>query len=336
MKKVLFLLTACLWATLSLAQGPEWKQFQSLGKSSLRGLSPISDQLCWASGSGGTWLKTEDGGASWQTGTVAGLDTVDFRSIHAFDAQTAVVASAGQPAVIYRTANGGKTWEKVHQEGGEAFFDAIQFVDAQRGYVLGDPIGGKWMILETLDGGRSWHSLANLPDAASGEAAFAASSSSLLADSQGLVFATGGKLSRLHRYSFAAQSWVVRELTDMLQGEPSQGVFAVTSLPGEGGLVLVGGDYLKPENRIANALLVLGEVTISTSEGPSGYRSGVAYLQDKGWVVAVGPGGSDFSSNEAHSWQPFSTTGYHAVKAAPGGRVLWASGSQGRLGKLVY
>jgi len=183
MKQVLFLLSAWLWASLSFAQSPEWKQFQSLGKASLRGLSPISDQVCWASGSGGTWLKTEDGGASWQSGTVAGLDTVDFRSIHAFDAQTAVAASAGQPAVIYRTEDGGKTWNKVHQEGGEAFFDAIQFIDAQRGYVLGDPIGGKWMILETLDGGRSWHSLAKLPDAVQGEAAFAASSSSMLADS---------------------------------------------------------------------------------------------------------------------------------------------------------
>ena len=336
MKQVLFLLSAWLWASLSFAQSPEWKQFQSPGKASLRGLSPISEQVCWASGSGGTWLKTEDGGASWQTGTVAGLDTVDFRSIHAFDAQTAVAASAGQPAVIYRTEDGGKTWNKVHQEGGEAFFDAIQFIDAQRGYVLGDPIRGKWMILETLDGGRSWHSLAKLPDAVQGEAAFAASSSSMLADSEGLVFATGGTVSRLHRYTFASQSWGVRELTDMLQGEPSQGVFAATSLPGAEGLVLVGGDYLKPDYRIANALLVVGEVTTSTSEGPNGYRSGVAYLQDKGWVVAVGPGGSDFSSNGAHSWQPFSTTGYHAVKAAPGGKALWASGGQGRLGKLVY
>ena len=336
MKQVLFLLSAWLWASLSFAQSPEWKQFQSPGKASLRGLSPISDQVCWASGSGGTWLKTEDGGASWQSGTVAGLDTVDFRSIHAFDAQTAVAASAGQPAVIYRTEDGGKTWNKVHQEGGEAFFDAIQFIDAQRGYVLGDPIGGKWMILETLDGGRSWHSLAKLPDAVQGEAAFAASSSSMLADSEGLVFATGGTVARLHRYTFASQSWGVRDLTDMLQGEPSQGVFAATSLPGAEGLVLVGGDYLKPDYRIANALLVVGEVTTSTSEGPNGYRSGVAYLQDKGWVVAVGPGGSDFSSNGAHSWQPFSTTGYHAVKAAPGGKALWASGGQGRLGKLVY
>ncbi len=336
MKKLTLFSFVLVWATLSFAQTPDWSQFQSPSKASLRGLSPISDQVCWASGSGGTWLKTEDGGVSWQSGTVAGLDTVDFRSIHAFDAQTAVVASAGQPAVIYRTEDGGKNWQKVHQEGGEAFFDAIQFVDTQRGYVLGDPIGGKWMILETLDGGRSWHSLANLPDAVPGEAAFAASSSSLLVEAKGLVVATGGKVARLHRYDFDSKTWTVRELTDMLQGEPSQGVFAVTSLPGEGGLVLVGGDYLKPEYRIANALLVLGEVTISTSKGPGGYRSGVAYLQEKGWVVAVGPSGSDFSTDGAHSWKPLSKTGYHAVKAAPGGKALWASGGQGRLGKLVY
>ena len=192
------------------------------------------------------------------------------------------------------------------------------------------------MILETLDGGKSWHSLAKLPDAVLGEAAFAASASSMVVDASGLVFATGGTVSRLHRYSFASQSWGIRELKGMLQGQPSQGVFAVTALPGAGGLVLVGGDYLQPDYRIANALLVLGEVTISTSEGPGGYRSGVAQLQDKGWVVAVGPGGSDFSTDGAHSWKPLSQTGYHAVKVSPGGKVLWASGGQGRLGKLVY
>jgi photosystem II stability/assembly factor-like uncharacterized protein len=336
MKHLFLLLLTSLWATLSFAQSPDWKQFQAPGKASLRGLAPISDQVCWASGSGGAWLKTEDGGASWQTGTVAGLDTVDFRSIHAFDSKTAVVASAGQPAVIYRTEDGGVSWQKVHQEGGEAFFDAIQFVDTQKGYVLGDPIGGKWMILETRDGGKSWHSLPSLPAAIPGEAAFAASASSMVADATGLVFATGGTVSRLHRYTFASQSWEVRELTDMLQGQPSQGVFAVTALPGAGGLVLVGGDYLKPDYRIANALLALGEVTIANSEGPGGYRSGVAYFPEQGWVVAVGPGGSDYSSNGAHSWQPLSKTGYHAVKVAPGGNALWASGSQGRLGKLVY
>ncbi|MDA0315025.1 MAG: YCF48-related protein [Bacteroidetes bacterium] len=336
MKHLFLLLGAWLWATVSFSQSPEWNQFQTPGKASLRGLAPISDQVCWASGSGGIWLKTEDGGLSWQTGKVAGLDTVDFRSIHAVDANRAVVASAGQPAVIYRTEDGGNNWGKVHQEGGEAFFDAIHFVDPQRGYVLGDPIGGKWMILETTDGGKSWHSLPSLPEAVLGEAAFAASSSSLLADSEGLLFATGGSIARLHRYSFASQSWAARELKDMIQGESSQGVFAVTSIPSSGVLVLVGGDYLKPEVKDGNALLVVSGIVTLARMSPGGYRSGVAYLQNQELLVAVGPGGSDYSRDGGKNWQPFSQTGFHAVKAAPGGEVLWTSGSQGRLGKLVY
>ena len=135
MKVLLTGVVIFFWAALSFAQQPQWKHFQAPVLASLRGLSPISDQICWASGSGGTWLRTEDGGVSWHTGTVAGLDTVDFRSIQAFDSQTAVVASAGQPAVIYRTEDGGNSWQKVHQEGLEAFFDAIQFEDNQQGYV---------------------------------------------------------------------------------------------------------------------------------------------------------------------------------------------------------
>ena len=325
------------WAALSFAQQPHWKNFQAPVMASLRGVSPISDQICWASGSRGTWLRTEDGGKSWHTGTVLGLDTVDFRSIHAFDSQTAVLASAGQPAVIYRTVDGGNSWQKVHQEGKEAFFDAIQFVDEQRGYVLGDPIGGKWMVLETIDGGISWQSLSSLPDAVDGEAAFAASSSSLVVDGEGLVFATGGSISRLHRYSFSSQSWAVRGLPEIIQGAASQGVFALSLIAKAGSLVLVGGDYLLPEVSEGNSLMILskGESKIPT-RGPFGYRSGVAYLQEPGWLIAVGPDGSDFTKDGGNHWVPFSSVGYHAVKVTASGNDIWASGSNGRLAKLVY
>ena len=146
------------WAGINsaFAQNYSWQEIQTPVKASLRGLSPVSDQVVWASGSGGTWLRTLDGGKTWDHGVIAGLDTVDFRSIHAFDGNTAVAASAGQPAVIYRTEDGGRSWVKVHQEGIAAFFDAIAFIDSRKGYVLGDPIDGNWMILETLDGGKSW------------------------------------------------------------------------------------------------------------------------------------------------------------------------------------
>ena len=76
-------------------------------KASLRGLSVVTAEIAWASGSSGTWLRTIDGGETWENGVIAGLDTVDFRSLHAFDALTAIAVSAGQPAVIYKTIDGG-------------------------------------------------------------------------------------------------------------------------------------------------------------------------------------------------------------------------------------
>jgi photosystem II stability/assembly factor-like uncharacterized protein len=333
MRNWIFLIGFWLGMQTSFAQNPDWQEIQTLVKASLRGLSPLSDRVCWASGSEGTWLKTIDGGKSWTHGVIDGLDTVDFRSIHAFDDQVAVAASAGQPAVIYLTDNGGTTWKKVHQEGKQAFFDAIAFVDRKRGYVLGDPVDGKWMILETLDGGKSWKSLAFLPEAVDGEAAFAASSSSLISKSDELILGTGGSVSNLHFYSFSKAKWAKVPATSMIQGEPSQGIFALTE--SKEGLVLVGGDYLNPKVSEGNLLKYSKGQFSKPDATTDGYRSGVAFLKDQNLLVAVGPESSDFSKDGGRTWHQFSKAGFHAVKCGLDQKSLWASGSQGRIGRLM-
>lgn len=323
------------WAGINstFAQNYSWQEIQTPVKASLRGLSPVSGQVVWASGSDGTWLRTIDGGKSWDYGIIAGLDTVDFRSIHGFDKNTAVAASAGQPAVIYRTTDAGKSWVKVHQEGKDAFFDAIAFIDDKKGYVLGDPIAGNWMILETQDGGKSWKSLDQLPKAETGEAAFAASSSSLIATKDQLIFATGGSVSNLHFYSFSNAQWTKEQISRMSQGESSQGVFAMAH-QGEK-LILVGGDYLKPRVIQGNLVLRSQEVYSIPEQSTSGYRSGVASLDKPKLLVAVGPDGSDFSIDGGLTWKTFSEVGFHAVKSTSDKKYLWASGSQGRVGIFI-
>lgn len=334
MKKVILLACGLLWACLAQAQNPQWKEINTPVKASLRGLSPVSGQVCWASGSGGTWLKTLDGGLTWEHGVIAGLDTVDFRSIQAFDAETAVVASAGQPAVIYRTRDGGSSWEKVHHESApEAFFDGIAFSGRKKGYVIGDPVGGKWMILETMDGGATWKSMDALPDAEAGEAAFAASASSLVVTKDGLVFGTGGSVSNLHFYDFATQSWSKKK-TPMIQGQPSEGIFAIVQAGKK--IVGVGGDYTKLEQREKHALLYENDAFGIPVSAPFGYRSGIAFWKKKKVLVAVGPSGSDCSLDGGENWAAFSPVGYHAVKVSGDGKALWASGSGGRLGILTY
>jgi len=52
----------------------------------LIGISPVNENIVWASGTGGTWVRTIDGGTTWQAGRVPGADTLQFRDVHAVDA----------------------------------------------------------------------------------------------------------------------------------------------------------------------------------------------------------------------------------------------------------
>src|SRR5262249_55012229 len=44
-------------------------------------VSAVDDRVVWASGQGGTWLRTLDGGAHWQSGRVPGADSLQFRDV---------------------------------------------------------------------------------------------------------------------------------------------------------------------------------------------------------------------------------------------------------------
>ncbi|MDF2156655.1 YCF48-related protein [Algoriphagus sp. CAU 1675] len=313
-----------------------WEIFEAPVKASLRGLAPVDEDVAWASGSGGTWLRTIDGGKSWEFGVIDGLDTVDFRSIYAFDAEKAVAVSAGQPAVIYKTTDGGKTWELKHQESKAAFLDGISFANSNRGYVFGDPVDGKWMILETLDQGESWKSLDSLPEAAEGEAGFAASASSLLAEGDQIWLGSGGSFSALYSSADKGKSWE-KIKNPLIQGESSQGVFALTSL-GKGRIVAVGGDFLKENSKKGNLGLFDGKekTWLQTQESPEGYRSGVAYFPEQDWVITVGPSGGDFSKDGGLNWLSLSEEGFHSVKLSNNGKAIWASGGGGKIAKMKY
>lgn len=313
-----------------------WEIIATPVDASLRGLSAVTSEIAWASGSGGTWLRTIDGGQTWENGVVAGLDTVDFRSIQGFDALTAIAVSAGQPAVIYKTIDGGQTWVLKHQESEKAFLDGMSFVDDKRGYVFGDPVDGKWMILQTVNQGESWYPVSNLPEAAEGEAGFAASASSFLAEGANLWLGSGGKEANLYRSTDEGETWD-KFSSPLLQGEASQGIFSITQI-GEGEVYCVGGDYTLLDSTSGNAGLFLseGKEWVTIQKSPSGYRSGVIYFPKLKWVLAVGPGGSDFSSDGGINWLNFSKEGFHSIRLGHAEGSVWASGSNGKIGRLSF
>src|SRR5260370_5992713 len=80
---------------------------------SLRGVSAVSRQIAWASGTHGTYLRTVDGGRTWTPEQVPDAGGLDFRAVTVFSADEAFLMSAGpgEQSRIYHTSDVGKHWQ---------------------------------------------------------------------------------------------------------------------------------------------------------------------------------------------------------------------------------
>src|SRR5437870_3089269 len=70
---------------------PHWTSQTSGVTARLRGVSAVSDKVAWASGAGGTVLRTADGGTTWQRLIVPDARRLDFRDVDAVSETTAYV-----------------------------------------------------------------------------------------------------------------------------------------------------------------------------------------------------------------------------------------------------
>ena len=307
---------------------------------SLRGLSVVSDQVAWASGSEATCLRTTDGGTTWKKCVIPGADSVDFRDIEAFSAEEAWVLSAGEPALLYHTSDGGQSWQ-LHYENRTPgiFFDVLTFWDSTHGIAMGDPMDGHFVLIATHDGGKQWETLLteHMPSSMKSEAGFAASGTGMATWGRRSVWlATGGAQARVFRSEDQGTHWKVAN-TPMRQGEASQGIFSVARIDELRG-VAVGGDYLLPDDTTRTACFTTdGGKTWQLSETfPSGYRSAVAYQPETQLLFTVGPSGTDYSTTQGRRWLPVDTAGYHTVQFAPDQSVGWAAGSEGRIARFEW
>jgi photosystem II stability/assembly factor-like uncharacterized protein len=317
-----------------------WKLTPTGRTERFRGLSAVSGSVAWVSGTGGTVLRTTDGGASWASVGPPGTKTLQLRDIEATSAWQAVVLSigTGDESRIYVTDDGGASWtESFRNPDPKAFYDCMAFSSPQRGVALSDPVDGVLRLLETTDGGRSW-AVVNpdgMPAALPNEFAFAASGQCLSAgQGQSVYLGSGGQSpARVFASQNGGHTWSVTEVP--VVGAPSAGVFSVRFRDRHTGIA-VGGDYANPTAAIGTAAWTADGLTWQpATPTPTGYRSGSAWLpHDHTTAVAVGPGGSDVSSDEGRRWTPFDTGAFDSVDCAPDGGC-WASGEHGRVARLV-
>jgi photosystem II stability/assembly factor-like uncharacterized protein len=321
---------------------PEMIEQRSGVTADLRAVIAVDERTAWASGTGGTWLRTADWGNTWISGTVPGAERLDFRSLAAFDAQRAIVLSAGSPARMFRTGDGGASWREVYgNEAPEIFFDALRFADNSRGYALADPIGGRFVLLETTDGGETWAELPG-PQARPGEGAFAASNSALAVRGDFLWFGTGGSAARVFRSTDRGRTWSGCDVPAP-SGAPSRGVFSVAFVSDLRG-ALVGGDYQAPDEPGAFATTENGGISWTAGEPPAGYRSSIVLLGAIR-LVATGTSGTDSTeivgwwrgkpsergSSDTNEWGAIGP-GMNALSKS--GRSGWAVGAKGRVARF--
>ena len=103
------LLASLVAGAQSTAHSGPWELEESGSSAGLRGIHAVGGGVVWASGSGGTVLRSEDTGYLWQQCTpVPGASKLDFRGIWAWDAQDVLVLSSGpgDQSRLYRTTDG--------------------------------------------------------------------------------------------------------------------------------------------------------------------------------------------------------------------------------------
>jgi photosystem II stability/assembly factor-like uncharacterized protein len=297
----------------------------------------------WVSGAGGTWARTTDGGASWQSGVVPGADSLQFRDVHAVDAETAFLLSigSGDESRIYHTADGGGSWTlQFRNEEPRAFFDCFDFWDAASGLAFSDSFDGRFLLVQTADGGATWTPVPaeRLPPANEGEGGFAASGTCLVVagDSSAWVgtgASEGG--ARVLRTTDRGLSWSVAE-TPIVKSASA----GITTLAFRDTLLgaALGGDIAQPDSVTDNVAITRdGGVTWELAGRPS--FTGAVY--GSAWVpgaplptlAAVGPRGMAYSTDEGRSWAPLDTLNHWGVSFASPDRG-WAVGPDGRITRI--
>ena len=334
--KVLVAITSFIFLLLNFVSAQTFQLLVENLPASFRGISTVGKSTVWISGSNGTVGYTNNQGNTWTWVNPKGYEKFDFRDIHAFSNKEAIIVNAGSPAVVLRTTDSGKSWVEVYRNTDEQIFlDDLSFL-GKIGYILGDPINGNFQLLKSTNKGKTWSDVSNnfMLFADEGEAAFAASGSSMKQFKNKLFIGTGGKYSSFFNYQPKALR-VDKYDVPIWSGESSTGVFAIDFINENEGIV-VGGNYLIDTNNQNNILLTKdGGLNWSKPNSPVlGYRSDILYITDQ-IIIATGTSGTDISYDAGINWKNISSLSFNTVGKSIDNKHIYLTGSKGNIYKLV-
>ena len=314
----------------------------------LQAVSPVNDKVVWASGLGGTFAITTNGGNTWLSRVVPGAEELQFRDVHGVSEKVAYLLSAGEGSDnrIYKTKDGGATWTLEFQAGTDPrnFYDCFDFWSPDRGITFADAVDGIFPVIRTLNG-ETWQNIGDrLPPAQAGEAGFAASGTCVatLGGKRAWIATGGAEKARILATTDGGATWKAYD-TPIVQGTSSSGGFSVAFRDPFRGIL--GGGELDPDLPQGPNVAVSSDGGKSWSTDGIGQNPfpgaifGLTYVPGFGQrtVVATGPGGTAWSRDEGHTWTnlPADVTGFWAV-AFVGRKAGWLVGTEGRILKVSF
>jgi len=316
-------------------------------------VSPVNSRVVWASGRGGTFVVTTDGGQTWRAGVVSGAEALQFRDVQGVSDKIAYLLSigVGTDSRIYKTTDGGATWALQFQnQDPAAFYDCFAFWTPNRGIAQSDSVNGRFPVIRTTDGS-TWQDIGNnLPPALDGEFSFASSGTCVAAQGKnnGWIVTGGASPSRVLATQDGGDTW--NAYGSPLRGSPSAGIFSVAFRDAWHGII-GGGDLdpaAPPFAQTATSSDGGKTWTITPQQPNIGTVFGLDYAGAVGMgrghegedhdqadanqtVVVTGPGGSAWTPDEGNTWFTFSgVTGYWGV-AFGSPKTGWLVGTGGRI-----
>ncbi len=151
-------ITLFLLALLTSASMAQWSEQTSGVTTTLYSVSPIDNNTVWVCGASGKVLLTTNGGTNWVI-TASPNATLALYNIWGSDATTALVTGSASTTYVYKTTNAGANWTQVFSQAG-GFIDAIVEINPSgpQFVMIGDPVGGRWSVWYSSNGGSAWDS----------------------------------------------------------------------------------------------------------------------------------------------------------------------------------
>jgi photosystem II stability/assembly factor-like uncharacterized protein len=308
----------------------------------LQAVSPVNDQVVWASGTGGTYARTTDGGATWESHVVPGASALEFRDVQGVSADVAYLMAAGpgDASRIYKTIDGGATWDlQIQNTDPAGFYDCFAFWNSTQGLTMADSVNDRLPVLRTLNG-TTWQDIGDkLPPAVpGGEFAFAASGTCVA--TYGKKWAWIGTTARVLATADKGETWSAVESPIPPGTTGTAGVFSVAFRNSAQGVV-GGGDFIGTTvvDNFARSSDGGKNWHFATNAPIPGAIFGLSYVGTPGfprYIVATGPGGVAWTPDEGDTWNSIAGLNNFWAVAFASPDAGWLVGTQGRIVKVSF